>query len=73
MKTRAYAIVHSSKIVSSVDTQKGQKRVMSRAAFIATLTWHNLEPNILDEQFLVPIANLILYLELNFAIFCRYI
>ena len=45
---------------------------MSTAASIATLTLHDLEPNMLDEQFLVPMANLILCFNLNFAIFCRY-
>ena len=46
---------------------------MSVAAWIATLTWHDLEANIQDEQFHVPTANLILCFELNFAIFCGYI
>ena len=49
------------------------KRVMSTAASIATLTWHDLEPKMLDEQFLVPMVNLILCFKLNFAIFCGYI
>ena len=30
------------------------KRVMSAAVSIATPTWHDLEPNMQDEQFLVP-------------------
>ena len=72
MKTRAH--VHSSNIVlvwtlENVDL----KKVMSAAASIATLTWHDLEPNMLqDEQFLAPMANLILCLELNFSIFCTF-
>ena len=49
------------------------KRVMSTAASIATLTWHDLQPKMLDEQFLVPMASLILCFKLNFAIFCGYI
>ena len=40
------------------------KRV-STAASIATLTWHDLEPKMLDEQFLVPMANLILCFKLK--------
>ena len=47
-------------------------RVISGAASIASLTWHDLpdlERNMLDEQFLVLVANLFLCFELNFAIF----
>ena len=55
----------------SVHTRKrGSKRAMSAAALIASLTWHDLEPNMLDVQFLVSMANLILCFKLNFAIFC---
>ena len=45
------------------------KRVMSATVSIATLTWHDLELNMLDEQYLavVPMANLILCFELNFS------
>ena len=51
MKARAY--VHSSKVVSAralgnVDL----KRVISAAVSIATLVWHDLEPNMQDKQFL---------------------
>ena len=71
MKTRAY--VHSSNIVLAWALEKVDlKRVMSTAASIATLTWHDLEPNMLDEQFLMPMANLILCFKLHFAIFCGY-
>ena len=55
----------------SVHTRKrGSKRVISAAALIASLTWHDLELNMLDVQFLVSMANLILCFKLNFAIFC---
>ena len=37
------------------------KRVMSAAVSIATLTWHDLALNMQDEQFLVPMANLIFF------------
>ena len=51
MKTRAY--VHSSNVVSA--------RALKTVS-IATLIWHDLEPNMQDKQFLVPMANLILCL-----------
>ena len=51
MKTRAY--VHSSNVVSA--------RALETVS-IATLIWHDLEPNMQDKQFLVPMANLILCL-----------
>ena len=63
MKTRA------ARELENVDL----KRVMSAAASIATLIWHDLEPNMQDEQFLVPMANLIICFQLNFAIFCGHI
>ena len=67
-------ICPSSNVVSARALEKvGLKRVMSTAASIATLTWHDLEPKVLDEQFLVPMANLILCFKLNFAAFCGYI
>ena len=73
MKTCAYVhrqmSCHAARALENV----GLKRVMSTAASIATLTWHDLEPKMLDEQFLVPMANLILCFKLNFAVFCRYI
>ena len=53
-------ICPSSNVVSARAIDIDPKRVMSTAASIATLTWHDLEPKILDEQFLVPMANLIL-------------
>ena len=69
MKTRAY--VHSSNVVSARALENVDlKRVMSAAASIATLIWHDLEPNMQGEQFLVPMANLINCLQLNFGIFC---
>ena len=49
MKTRAY--VHSSNVVIA--------RALETVS-IATLIWHDLEPNMQDKQFLVPMANLIL-------------
>ena len=64
-------ICPSSNVVSARALEN--ERVMSTAASIATLTWHDLEPKILDEQFLVPMANLILCFKLNFAIFCGHI
>ena len=51
----------------------GLKRVISAAVSIATLIWHDLEPNMQDKQFLVSMANLILCFQLNFAIFCGHI
>ena len=70
MKTRAY--VHSSNVVSARGALENVdlKRVMSAAASIATLIWHDLEPNMQDEQFLVPMAKLIICFQLNFGIFC---
>ena len=57
MKTRAY--VHSSKVVSARALENVDlKRVISAAVSIATLIWHDLEPNMQDKQFLVPMANL---------------
>ena len=68
MKICAYA--YSSNIMSAWALENVDiKRVMSAAASIATLTWHDLEPNMLNEQFLVPMANLIICFELNFSIF----
>ena len=64
MKMRA--CVHSSNTVLAWALDD----VMSAAASIASLTWHDLERNMLDEQFLVLVANLFLCFELNFAIFC---
>ena len=60
MKTRAY--VHSSNVVSARRALEnvGLKRVISAAVSIATLIWHDFEPNMQDKQFLVPMANLIL-------------
>ena len=59
MKTRAY--VHSSKVVSARALENVDlKRVISAAVSIATLIWHDLEPNMQDKQFLLPMANLIL-------------
>ena len=58
MKTRAY--VHSSNVVSARELENVDlKRVISAAVSIATI-WHDLEPNMQDKQFLVPMANLIL-------------
>ena len=45
MKTRAY--VYSSNVVSA--------RALETVS-IATLIWHDLEPNMQDKQFLVPMA-----------------
>ena len=45
------------------------KRVMSAAASIATLIWHDLGTKMQDEQFLVPMTNLILCFQLKFVIF----
>ena len=51
MKTRAY--VHSSKVVSARALENVDlKRVISAAVSIATLVWHDLEPNMQDKQFL---------------------
>ena len=51
MKTRAY--VHSSKVVSAWALENVDlKRVISAAVSIATLVWHDLEPNMQDKQFL---------------------
>ena len=58
---------------SAVTRKRRCKRAMSAAASIATLTWHDLEPNMQDEQFFVPMANLIVCFQLNFAIFCGHI
>ena len=59
MKTRAY--VHSSNVVSARALENADlKRVISAAVSIATLIWHDLEPNMQDKQFLVPMANLII-------------
>ena len=61
MKTRVY--VHSSNVVSARALENvGLERVISfsAAVSIATLIWHDLEPNMQDKQFLVPMANLIL-------------
>ena len=44
---------------------------MSIAESIATLIWHDLELNMSDEHFFVPMAKLIF--ELNFAVFMGYI
>ena len=72
MKTHAY--VHSPNVVSARAIENVDlKRAMSPAASIATLTWHDLEPNMQNEQFLVPMANLIFCFQLNFAIFCGHI
>ena len=72
MKTRAY--VHSSKVVLARALENVDlKRVISAAVSIATLIWHDLEPNMQDKQFLVPMANLILCFLLNFAIFCQHV
>ena len=49
MKTRA--CVHSSNVVIA--------RALETVS-IATPLWHDLEPNMQDKQFLVPMANLIL-------------
>ena len=52
MKTRAY--VHSSNVVSARALENiDLKRVISAAASIATLIWHDLEPNMQDKQFFV--------------------
>ena len=60
MKTRAY--VHSSNVVSARALENVDlRRVISAAVSIATLIWHDLEPNMQDKQFLVPMANLMLY------------
>ena len=72
MKTRAY--VHPSNVVSAraldnVDL-KGRCQLPHR---LLLFTWHDLEPNMQDEQFLVPMAKLILCFQLNFAIFCGHI
>ena len=51
MKTRAY--VHSSKVVSARALENVDlKRVISAAVSIATLVWHDLEPNMQHKQFL---------------------
>ena len=51
MKTRAY--VHSSKVVSARALENVDlKRVISAAVSIATLVWHDLEPNMQVKQFL---------------------
>ena len=72
MKTRAH--VHSSNVVSARALENVDlKRVISAAVSIATLIWHDLEPNMQDKQFLMPMANLILCFQLNFAIFCGYV
>ena len=72
MKTCAY--VHSSNVVSARALENVDlKRVISAAVSIATLIWHDLEPNMQDKQFLVPTANRILYFQLNFAIFCGHV
>ena len=66
MKTCAY--VHSSNVVSAWALENVDlKRVISAAVSIATLIWHDLEPNMQDNQFLVPIANRIICFQLNFA------
>ena len=51
----------------SVDTQKSGPKEgdVCRGIDCYTLTWHDLEPNMLDEQLLVPIANLNFCFELN--------
>ena len=72
MKTRAY--VHSSNVVSARALENVDlKRVISAAVSIATLIWHDLEPNMQDKQFLMPMANRILCFQLNFAIFCGHV
>ena len=49
MKTRAY--VHSSNVVSARALEiVGLKRVISAAVSIATLIWHDLEPNMQDHR-----------------------
>ena len=53
--------------VSAGTRKRRSKRAMSAAASIANLTWHELEPNMQGEQFLVPMANLILCFQSNFA------
>ena len=59
MKTRAY--VHSPNVVSARTLENADlKRVISAAVSIATLIWHDLEPNMQDKQFLLPMANLII-------------
>ena len=69
---RAY--IHSSNVVSARALENvGLERVIAAAVSIATLIWHNLEPGMQDKQFLVPIANLILCFQLNFAIFCGHV
>ena len=63
MKTRAYVpvYVHSSNVVSARALENVDlNRVISVAVSIATLIWHDLEPNMQDKQFFVPMANLIL-------------
>ena len=69
MKTRAF--VHSSNVVSAQALEnvdlKGRCQLLHR---LLLFTWYDLEPNMQDEQFLVPMANLILSFQLNFAIFC---
>ena len=70
MKTLAY--VYSSNMVLAWALENVDlKRVMSTTASIATLTWRDLEPNMLDEQFFVPMANLIPCFKLNFALLLR--
>ena len=39
--------------VSACTPKRRSKRAMSAAASIATLTWHDLEANMQDDQFLV--------------------
>ena len=56
--------------VSAGTRKRRSKRAMSAAASIAILTWHDLEANMQGDQFLVPMVNLILGFQLNFAIFC---
>ena len=52
---------HSSNVVSARALENVDlKRVISAAVSIATLIWHDLEPNMQDKQFLVPMANLII-------------
>ena len=72
MKTRAY--VHSSNVVSARALENVDlKGMISAAVSIATHIWHDLEPNMQDKQFLVPMANLIISFQLNFAIFCGHV
>ena len=54
-------LLHSSNVVSARALENVDlKRVISAAVSIATLIWHDLEPNMQDKQFLVPMANLII-------------